>query len=508
MMATRFDRIFSTPVVIVVFCLICLFAGGSFRSGSPYRTQGMTIPLYCMDSSSLDIDNDGDWDLVTGHKGYGTGLDDTLTVYVNHGDMYYTQTYYVGNTPNDAVCTGDFNSDGYVDIATACWNNSIGIYYNDHQGGFGSFVRISSTRGGSILKSVDIEGDGDQDLFYMSNNPNFGHYFGFYRNHGTGFSNYLHTNEACSEDYLSLNDIDRDGVIDVISGGRIYLNRGDHFEQLLVPSDIVWAPATSSGDYDADGDIDLIIIAPTTPMSVTIYENLGDNTFQTHSEFAVAPGYFSWMSPVVVQDLNSDGYADIAYMNMVEAPVMTDMFLHILINQGGTGFTSQSIHFDRLETIFWFNMLEIADLNSDGARDIVISSVAPNDSDSYWQYMLFVMQTGDGLFEQVVANDDPTNSPVVSDRELSTYPNPMILSRVNEMKIRFPQQIPGDRDGEREIRIFNTKGQLVRTLHPQREKEIIWDCLDNKGRILPSGVYLLQYRVGNTIVSTTKTLIF
>lgn len=475
---------------------------------STYRTQGMTTPLYCMDSVTLDIDNDGDLDIVSGHKSYSTGIDDTLAVYTNSGDMHYTQDYYVSSTTNDAICAGDFDNDGFMDIASASWNNSIGIYFNSGHGGFSDYTRISSTRGASILKCVDIEGDGDSDLFYMSHNPNFGNYFGFYRNSGSGFNNYLHTNEALTEDYLSLNDIDNDGVIDVINGGRIYLNRGDHFEILSVPFGFTTAPAASSGDYDADGDIDLICLAPTEPMSISIMENLGNNVFESHPDQGYAPGDSYWCSPMLVRDLNGDGFADITYMNMVSAPILTDMNLHILINQDGTGFSSQTIHFDRMETIFWFNMLEVADLNADGAPDILISSVSPNDTSSYLFYMLFVIQNANGIFGQWVENDDPVITSEVSACAISAFPSPLNIGsgRLLILRVTDPQDriIPG----EKSIHIYNIRGQLIKTLGTDTLQNTTWDCLDNEGKSPKPGVYLIQYRINGITKSTTKVVLY
>lgn len=493
---------------LIILCLVFYSVSGFCQVSNQYRTQGMIIPWYCMDSATLDIDNDGDLDIVSGHKGYSTGVDDTLTVYVNNGGMHYTQTYYVGSIANDAVCTGDFNNDGFTDIAAASWNNSIGVYYNDGHGGFGNFLQISSTRGGSILKSIDIEGDGDLDLFYLSHNPNFGNYFGFYRNHGSSFSNYLHTDLTIPEDFLSLNDMDGDGVIDVIGGGSIYLNRGNQFEIVQVPLGITWAPATTTGDYDNDGDIDIIVINPTSPLSLYILENLGDMTFQGHPDFAIIPGYYHRISPMVVHDLNNDGYADIVYMNMVEAPILTDMYLHILTNQGGTGFESQSIYFNRLETIFWFNLVEVADLNSDGNLDILISSVSPNDVNEYLHYMIFVMQTRNGMFEQWVENDDPFITPESQKVSLEAYPNPFRIGHSKELTIKIYSPRIVSSGVNKTIRVFNARGQLVRKLIWGGRNQVCWNGLDDDGNRVPSGIYIIQLDHENIRSNSRKVIVY
>lgn len=492
----------------IVLYAVCLSMSGFCQIHNQYRTQGIIIPWYCMDSASLDIENDGDTDIVSGHKGYSSGLDDTLTVYVNDGDQNYTQTYYVGNIPNDAVCTGDFNNDGFTDIASACWNNSIGVWYNDGMGGFGNFDQISTTRGGTVLKSIDIEGDGDCDLFYLNNNPTYGNYFGFYRNNEGGFNNYLHMNEAIPEDYLSLNDMDGDGVIDVVGGGLIYLNRGNHFEILQVLSGFNWVPATSTGDYDNDGDIDILIINPTTPLSLFVLENIGNSTFQEHPDYAIIPGYYSRISPIVVCDLNNDGFADFIYMNMVDAPILTDMYLHILINQDGTGFESQSMYFDRLGTIFWFNLMDVADLNSDGNMDILISSVSPNDENAYLNFMLLIMQTGSGLFEQWVDNDDPCLDTENNEVSIEVFPNPFITNFSKELTIKVitPSNRLLEENGT--MKVFNLRGQLVSILTIDHKLEITWDCRDYHGKPVSTGVYVVSIQFGNRILNATKIVVY
>lgn len=83
------------------------------------------------------------------------------------------------------------------------------------------------------------------------------------------------------------------------------------------------------------------------------------------------------------------------------------------------------------------------------------------------------------------------------------YPNPFN----NQTAIRF--EVP--RPEHIEIRIYNAIGEMVRTLVNENKSvgqyQIIWDGCNNKGQILPSGIYFYTMRVAGTTYKVRKMLL-
>jgi len=67
---------------------------------------------------------------------------------------------------------------------------------------------------------------------------------------------------------------------------------------------------------------------------------------------------------------------------------------------------------------------------------------------------------------------------------------------------------PAPRGGQVSLAIYNTRGQLVRTLVEGREKpgykSFRWDGRDSRGEYVASGVYLYVLKVDHRLVETGK----
>lgn len=103
------------------------------------------------------------------------------------------------------------------------------------------------------------------------------------------------------------------------------------------------------------------------------------------------------------------------------------------------------------------------------------------------------------LHIDTVANNDPNEIPLVTKLE-GNYPNPFNP----ETTIRFALK----EQGEVQLKIYNSKGQLVKTLvdgdYKAGNHSIKWNGTDNYGKTLSSGVYL--YRLNTAGVSQTRKM--
>lgn len=97
---------------------------------------------------------------------------------------------------------------------------------------------------------------------------------------------------------------------------------------------------------------------------------------------------------------------------------------------------------------------------------------------------------------QTTANDDNT-SPVYTGLNLSASPNPFAseVSIKTESKTSHPVKVS----------IFNSRGQLVRTMNAQTNTSVTWDGKDNLQNQVTPGVYLIKAVTGD-VSTSIKTL--
>lgn len=113
----------------------------------------------------------------------------------------------------------------------------------------------------------------------------------------------------------------------------------------------------------------------------------------------------------------------------------------------------------------------------------------------------FTSFTGEVTEDEDITDDVPS---VVEIVHLTNYPNPFNPTTT----ISF--EVMKDITGPAILRIYNTKGQLIRTLavnvNGKGKYQILWDGKDQDGRVASSGIYFYNLTVGNTILSSKMTL--
>ncbi|MEQ1472780.1 MAG: VCBS repeat-containing protein, partial [Candidatus Acidiferrum sp.] len=249
--------------------------------------------------------------------------DNTVSVLegLPNGTFGTAQALATGINPVSAV-VGDFNGDGYTDIAVANNNNggagTVSVILGNPGGDefFASQVTYPVDAGPIGLVTGDFNGDGILDL--------------------------VTTNEASSTLSVLL------GVGDGTFGAAI---------TTPLPTG-AQASFLSTADLRNNGTLDLVMATPNAP---DVYVLLGNNdgTFQAAVDYPMGAGALS----VAVGDLNGDGILDLAVPDLNTGAVSTK-----LGNGDGTFGASSTVMIGPGT----FH-LELADLNGDGLLDYVVA---------------------------------------------------------------------------------------------------------------------------------------
>jgi hypothetical protein len=208
--------------------------------------------------ATADLNNDGREDLI---QVCGSSNGD-FAVSLSTADATYSPQvcYHLPAGAVYGVAVGDFNGDGYFDLAVFNGTNTFYEYVNLGDGTLrlqGSFVTPVSI---TSMVAADVNHDGLIDLIFDGFND--GHLYVWLGNGNSGFTaGPTSTIQVSGE--LSIGDFDGDGNVDILSqfntyGNSIQVDYGDgkgHFQAAPVFSDdAVYQPY----DLNGDGRMDLV----------------------------------------------------------------------------------------------------------------------------------------------------------------------------------------------------------------------------------------------------------
>lgn len=241
--------------------------------------------LYRGDAAVGDYDNDGDKDIVvTGLTANGQLV---MQLYRNNGENRFTPVKEIFTPLIDgSVEWGDFDNDNDIDILVTGKqaNNqlSTNIYRNDK----GYFTKLDIGIPGVYNGNAtwgDYDNDNDLDILITGNvggNP----YTAVYKNTNGKYNKITQRFIPLKSSAGAWGDFDKDGLVDFIISGAdndnypvclIYKNQsGSLFEEVYISLRPLMGCTIDLGDYDKDGDLDIIMTGESLERSYTIvYEN-------------------------------------------------------------------------------------------------------------------------------------------------------------------------------------------------------------------------------------------
>jgi hypothetical protein len=284
-----------------------------------------------------DFDSDGDLDILVS----GTdGTNRQLRVYKNNGNGTMNATQIEvgglnGGLSESRVDWGDFDNDGDLDVLVAGTdgtNRQLRIYKNNGNGTLNaSPIEVGGVNGGLSdggLAWGDYDNDGDLDILASGTANGSNGQLRVYKNNGNG------TMDPTQIEVDALNgglysgtaiwgDTDADGDLDILVSGyngnyqlRLYTNNGngtidaaqvevDGLNGGLRYSSVAW------GDYDNDGDQDILACGTNGLPQLRVYRSNGNGTFDSSQldiegvNSGISSGSLSW------GDYDNDGDLDV-----------------------------------------------------------------------------------------------------------------------------------------------------------------------------------------------------
>jgi len=320
-----------------------------------------------------DYDNDGDLDILLTGDSSGTYI---TKVYRNNGNSTFTDINANLQGVAGSAVWGDYDNDGDLDILlTGYINDSLYISKVYRNNGNSTFTDINAGLEGLNYSSGawgDYDNDGDLDILLTGVNIS-GSFSIIYRNNGN--STFTDINAGLQGVYCSSvawGDYDNDGDLDILlTGGgtsEIYRNNGNStFTDINAGLQGVSYSSVAWGDYDSDGDLDILLTGfyasgGHSYMISNVYRNNGNSTF-TDINAGLQGAY---ISSVAWGDYDNDGDLDILLTGKNDT---NGRFSIVYRNNGNSTFTDINTGLQDVDngSAAW------GDYDNDGDLDILIT---------------------------------------------------------------------------------------------------------------------------------------
>jgi len=257
--------------------------------GGIYVLQGNGDGTFHVDSI-LSVAGAGPWDLGVGDfNGDGrldlacvNQTDSTISIFLGNGDAtfngegFFQPAAVVPTNASPAQMTvGDFNGDGFLDMAVANFGgfsgDTVSVFLGNGNGTFKPKLDYAVNLAPLSIVAADFNGDGKLDL---------------------AVANSCGSSSPCG----------RPGSVSILLGN------GDGTFEHHMDYPAGWFPYTIvAGDFNGDGDLD-VAVSDLDSLQVTILSGVGDGTFQSSTVLSTSA------SPVglLAADFNRDGEMDLA----------------------------------------------------------------------------------------------------------------------------------------------------------------------------------------------------
>jgi hypothetical protein len=487
-------------VTLVLLVIVCSHT--NILHAATYEVPRAAASIYVADK-----DLDGDLDIIVGHKTAWEQTNPTISILENDGKGVFpsidTSHVFCGYQEN--IFLQKIDDDEYPDIVTFYSDFSSGTaeryvrIFDNNNGHFETYhdYSLNSDKTFSGISYGDIDGDGDIDIVFYSNN---GYFWGYMRNDGTGqFSGPVYFDLDEPPGAIACGDLTGDGKEEILvgSGTKITIYNSVSGISGLTHEALGGVTEIAVKDINNDGVNEIIVCnwyAPGTQKRLLIFSYESNAITLTYSKYLDEA-----LASFFIEDLNGDGYLDIIYNSSYYYPNSDYEKWHtyILYNEDGVSFAdpvSYQTYFGDTPNYTSTIRSLVADIDGNGLKDIV----ALNSSYAYENDVTILFQTEEGDFVQDPQSGIEDRDNLISKTELyQNYPNPFN----NGTKIRFSLNATS----EVEMSVFNSKGEMVENIVKGRYERGN-HSVNYRADDLTSGVYYYELKVNGIQRQVRKML--
>jgi len=437
-----------------------------------------------------DVNNDGRLDLIL----TGT-INDTQCVtklYINNTEGFEESDIQLPNVHSGSVKFGDFDNDGWIDVlltGISQEGSRISKVFRNDQGVFSDVNANLIAVGNSSVALGDFDNDGWMDIALSGRTNSSEIVTRVYQNNG---GNFVDANATIVGVYLSSiawADIDNNGFLDlVVSGGRtltapfnpyaaVYFNNDGTFTHSQQLTGVCFS-SIGVCDFNNDGDLDIMITGRSiggAGLSL-LYSNSGtpSNTepsvptnLQVHEDHDYY--YFTWGQSVDAQ----------------QPSISLSYSIQIGSSSGACDIVSPSSLPGGLSLLAGLGSIHST------TNYVIRKDVFQPDTTYYW-----TCQAADNSFARSVLAQEATFSPAVSNSDLIESSRPLILIAPNPFNPSTTIEFSVLQSSRTNLSIFNVRGQKVKSLLEgnidKGRHRIVWDGRDDENRSVASGVYFIR----------------
>lgn len=333
---------------------------------------------------------------------FGLGADDVVSVQVifPSGKMVIKENIPANQhiVIREAESTGKYNYAAKQPVLFSKIENSEQIEHREDE--YDDYAReillpYELSKLGPVAAKADVNGDGLED-FYLGGSAGFEGNLVLQTPDGkfvTSPQKSFATDRSYEDGGANFSDIDGDGDQDllVLSGGnefdiasamyqdRLYINDGNgaFTRSKALPQIRISSAGACVFDMDKDGDMDIFIGGRQIPgkygfkeSSILLEQEPGGSFVDVTNEKAPILRDFGMVTSSAWADLNGDGQEEL---------IVAGEWMPIqVLSWTGKSFEISTENFGLDQTNGWWNTIKIADINNDGAADIIAGNLGLN----------------------------------------------------------------------------------------------------------------------------------